>query len=75
VVDAGRRGIVVGCVLVEFGDVDRRIDFGIGGCSVDDGGRRWERNVGDAHDPCNVGGERRAVDDVLPRRGAGWSGT
>ena len=65
----------MGCVFIEFGRVDRRIDFGFGGYGVDDGGGGWERDVRDA---CDVGGKwgrgRRAVDDVLPRRGAEWFG-
>ena len=72
---AGGGRIVVGCVFVEFENVDRRIDIGIGKYGVDDGVGGWERDVRDAGD---VGGEWdrgwRAVDDVLPRRGAEWSG-
>ena len=82
---AGGRRIVVGCVLVEFGNVAGGNDFGFGRCGTDDGPRAWgldirdARDVCDADDPSDVGGEwgreRRAVDDVLPRRGAEWSGT
>jgi hypothetical protein len=73
---ADRRRIDVGCVRVEFGRVDRRIDFRFGGYGVDDdvddGGGGRECDVCDACD--EWGRERRAVDDVLPRRGAEWSG-
>ena len=90
-VNAGRRRIVVGCVFVQYGNVDKRIDvgiakfgvakFGVAKFGVDrvGGGERHVRHVRHVRDACDVGGEwgcgRRAVDDVLPRRGADWSGT
>jgi hypothetical protein len=42
---ADRRRIVVGCVRVEFGRIDRRIDFRFGEYGVDDGGGGWECDV------------------------------
>ena len=70
---------MLGCVFVQYANVDQRIDIGIGKYGVDDGVGGWERDHGDNRDTCIVGGEcgrgRRAVDDVLPGCGADGSGT
>jgi hypothetical protein len=56
-------------VLVEFETNDGLVDFGFDGCVVDHGVDGWE------HDVCGEWDrEWRAMDDVLPGRGAEWSG-
>ena len=64
VVNSGRRRIVVGCVFVQYGNVDQRIDVGIAKFGVDKFGvdrvGRWERHVRhirDVRDACDVCGQ------------------